>query len=190
VHFPHQTGRHPVSSAQPLVYCRLSRASPSCDGSATASIPGAASAMWSPAWRARTTTLSCGATTAGAGARSSSRAASSIRSRRMPARRGRGARGKRCSARPRMRCENLRVQMLRRMTGLRLMNHHDECANEGPIQRSPLSAAVIANAAAIGPRRRVSASCGSASATLPQAAPEHQQANPQQRYCRGFRNRR
>jgi hypothetical protein len=48
--------------------------------------------------------------------------------------------------------------MLRRMTGLRLTNHHDKCANEGPIQRSPLSAAVIANAAAIGPRRRVSAS--------------------------------
>jgi hypothetical protein len=190
VHFPHQTGRHPVSSAQPLVYCRLSRASPSCDGSATASIPGAASAMWSPAWRARTTTLSCGATTAGAGARSSSRAAfeHSLTSHAGAAWARSPWEAVQRAAEDALR--NLRVQMLRRMTGLRLMNHHDECANEGPIQRSPLSAAVIANAAAIGPRRRVSASCGSASATLPQAAPEHQQANPQQRYCRGFRNRR
>jgi hypothetical protein len=40
--------------------------------------PGAGSAISSPGWRARSTTLSSGATMAGAGARSSSRADSTI----------------------------------------------------------------------------------------------------------------
>jgi len=78
--------------------------------------------MWSPAWRARVTTSNYGATTARAGARSSSKAVSSTRSPRMPVRPGREARGRRCSARPGMPYENLRARMLRRAIGVLRQN--------------------------------------------------------------------
>jgi hypothetical protein len=77
-------------------------------------------------------TWNCGATTARAGARSSSKAVSSTRSPRMPVRPGREARGRRCSARPGMPYENLRARMLRRAIGLPQTSHHDKCVNDGP----------------------------------------------------------
>src|SRR5262249_3523874 len=63
------------------------------------------------------------------GARSSSRAVLSIRSRHMPVRRGQGARAKRCSARLRMRYASPTFRMTpRRVTGPRLMTHQNDVA--------------------------------------------------------------
>jgi len=66
-----------------------------------------------------------GATTAGAGAPSSSRAVLSTRWRRMAAPGGREAHGRRCSARPRMRYTSSRARTPRRATGLRQTSRGD-----------------------------------------------------------------
>jgi hypothetical protein len=62
-----------------------------------------------------------------AGARSFSRAASSIRSRHTPAPRGHVAHRKRRSERPGMPCEDLRARWLRRVIGRQQTSHHDKC---------------------------------------------------------------
>jgi hypothetical protein len=68
---------------------------------------------------------SYGAITVEAGARSSSKPVSSIRSRHMPVLHGPGAHGKRCSEQPAMRCVSLRAQILRRAIGRQQTSHHD-----------------------------------------------------------------
>jgi hypothetical protein len=111
-----------------------------CAAAASSVWVSAASAMWWPAWRARNTTLSSDATTAGAGARSSSKAVSSTRSRHLPVRPGRGVRGRRCSERLEMHCENLRARIQRRAIGVSrtTLPNNPRSAGTNPA-RKPLS---------------------------------------------------
>src|SRR5262249_121828 len=89
------------------------------------STTGAGSATSWPAWRVRSTTSSYDATTVRAGARFSSRAVLSTRSRHMLVPHGREVHGKRCNERPRMHYGGSSARKLCRAIGLAPMSHHD-----------------------------------------------------------------